>query len=277
VAAIALAMTVVVVLSSLGGSVVWSKTITAPFTGSFKPTTPTYINYSSSGPSFNFTTGNGSYDVVAWGGSAGSSDVVDYGYFTRVYGQSPYGNINFDIPFKNHSGTRILSHVNISISYSIAANYSFTPGTCPWIKSTKKPSECYSAVQAGAWITGAGLGHLNGRNPFSSYVSCSSGCTRSTQVFYGVYDYEDEKNSSKGPTYSNSSSPTSSVNVTGSVTYAITPVTPLRHSGTLVLSIGEEFVDEVEFQSKASGSRLLGGFGYVSLSYSIDSISIAES
>jgi hypothetical protein len=278
VATCALAMTLIVVIGSVGGSVAWSKTITSPFTGSFSQCAsgPSYLNYSASGPSFNFTSGNGTYNVTSWGGSAGASDVFNNKYVTRYFGQAPTGCIKIDVPFKNHSGARVLDQVNVTIDYSFTANYSFAPGICPWVKSTAKSNECYSVIEADAVFSGPTLSYLNGRHNFVSYESCTSGCTQSTEVSHQVYASVSERNSSKGATFANFST-NKSANVSGSVTYVITPAAPLARSGTLMLELVENFADEVQFQSKTGAGGLLGGFGFASLDFSISLISIVES
>lgn len=277
--ATALAITLMLAVSSIGGSVAWSKTILPPFTGTFS--TPcaarfSSVNSTASGPSFNFISGQGAFNVTSWGGSAGPANVLSNKHTIREFGESLTDCLRVAIYFGSHSGKRVLSQVVVTISYTIAANYSFAPGICPWVKSTLKANECDSTVNGSATLLPPGLSYQNSRHLFASNVTCLTGCTGSNRVAVGVSASVSERNSSRGAIFSNSSTPTS-VLASGSVTYKIVPTLPLTRSGTLSVALFQEYSDMVKFETKIGAGRLVGGFSSASLNFSIVSISIVES
>ncbi len=283
-AGLSIVATLLMVLASTGGSAAWSHTVPAPYTGQSNvgASYPSYSNYTLSGPAFNFTTGVGSFNESAWGTATNlgtgavsrghlKTSALEFGPFFTDY-------LWIDFPFLNHSGTRLLHSVNITIDYAMTANYSFAPGACPWVATTKKTNECSAGADAGAFILPDTLDFAHARKGFTAYVSCTSGCTRSDILNLSVGAGFEEKNTSKGSKYTGSKGASSgSLNVSGSLTYEFLLSRPEARSGILSLSFEEQLGAFVEFTAKDGAGGLHGASGYAAMSFSIPSVHIVES
>ncbi len=275
----------------------WSTTVSAPLTGSFTQCGggTYYGGYSATGPSFNFTTGRGSYSVSASGTPGGTNGYGGRHYYAADFGEDLEYCIGIEVPFKNHSGTRSLNQITVTLGYSVAVNYSFNPGYCPWVRSTNKSNICDDDAEVGVWFMGPGLrfygdGYASKHSLPPSSVSCTQGCNRGgTSMWHGVCGYMYETNKSSGASFRNSTcaNPTNSnvpippygqFNKSGTLAYTIDfYLRPLNRSADVLLSFLEEFADEVQYQWKIGAGGIVNAYGSARLDFSIHSVKIVES
>lgn len=131
------------------------KKFRAPLSGTVSASGYNYVlggSYANSSlttyPYFSLTSASGGFAGSVDASSSPGGPVLN-GY--NVTEGSLVAQFSFVIafPFNNHSGTRNLSMVNLTVSYSVAGNISLTPGICPWVKSVRHGNECYTEVSAG--------------------------------------------------------------------------------------------------------------------------------
>lgn len=159
----------------------FQKMFKAPFRGTDSAgLTQSFIGSGSGGVAnasfFNMATGHGGFSASVaadssnlanqrngWGVSEGWLESTTYFYL--------------QVGFNNHSGTRVLTSVNLSFNYALSGNITIVNGTCPWVKSIHNFNECERWVSAGASIFPEGLTNVHGaKNGPESTGSCVPSC-----------------------------------------------------------------------------------------------------
>ncbi len=262
------------------GPLAWSKTIAAPYHGfDWTGTNQSgaghaLTNYSA--PGFNFTSGTGSLN----GSMASNSTILPTcpspghtGDCTNIEVLTSTFYVAVDVQFKNHSGMRQLTSVNLTLNYSVSINVTLNSGTCPWVSSTKKVNDCFAESTASAGAFPVSLSYADGRNNTPGYcsMSCIKGHAGGGGVGLGVF----EKNSSRGLSLSNGSTQGSaSFKISGTASLQYIPTMPLRHSGKILVKFSGIGLLDISFGAKYGAGGLRGAYATASVVFSMTVVSI---
>jgi hypothetical protein len=284
---IAALLSIVIVVAPLAeSSQSFKRTFKAPFAGTFALTNSLYSwgsSYSSSNQtSFNLSTGFGTFSSSAWGNS---TNLVKNPYGFSIYSSSvSRGGSDLSarivIPFHNMSGTRSLTSINVTVKFAISGNFTFSPGTCPWVRATHHKNQCISGGSAAASIEPESMTYLKGYGPITYGVCAYSttGCSgNGAGAVFGAVNYS--TNNSTGltsPSYSSGSVGPTSFSTTGKMSMLFTPLVPITKNHTLVIWFEAGCRTDVGFEALTGRGGLSGSYASASITLSMALISLVE-